>query len=116
MVRDPRTHNGKGIAYIKFSEKTGYLEGLKANMHMFRDRELRVNKAVVMGEDKKPVSRKEARPRWTDEQKAAAKSMRGNLTKEEQTTLEDMTKSMDQKADMFDMDLENIVESGMGDR
>jgi len=35
-----------------------------------------------MGENKKPVSRKEARPRWTEEEKTTAKKIRGNLSKE----------------------------------
>jgi len=67
-----------------------------------------------MGEDKKPVSRKEARPRWTEEQKADAKKMRGNLTKEEKQNLEALTEAVTQKDEMFDMDQENIVEEGIG--
>lgn len=115
VVRDPRTHNGKGICYIKFVEQTGYLQGLKANNHYFRDRQIRVSKAVVMGENGKAVSRKEARPRWTEEQKTDAKKMKGgNLSKDEKKDLEAITKSITTNAEMFDMDLENIVEMGIG--
>lgn len=114
VVRDPRTHNGKGICYIKFAEQTGYLQGLRANNHYFRDRQIRVSKAIVMGEDKKPASRKEARPRWTEEQKDIAKKMRGNLNKEEKQNLAAFTEAVTQKEEMFDMDQENIVEEGIG--
>jgi len=67
-----------------------------------------------MGEDKKPVSRKEARPRWTEEEKEAAKKMRGNLSKTEKQDFTEFTKAVTQKEDMFDMDQENIVEEGIG--
>merc|ERR1711957_499899 len=87
--------------------------GLKANNHFFRDRQIRVSKAVVMGENKKPVSRKEARPRWTEEEKNTAKKIRGN-PKEEKTDLENITKSIKENEEMFDMDLENVVEMGIG--
>jgi len=67
-----------------------------------------------MGEDKKPVSRKEARPRWTEEEKDAAKKMRGTLNKEEKENLAAFTKTVTEKEEMFDMDQENIVEEGIG--
>lgn len=67
-----------------------------------------------MGENKKPVSRKEARPRWTEEEKTTAKKIRGNLSKEEKTDLENITKSIKENEEMFDMDLENVVEMGIG--
>jgi len=67
-----------------------------------------------MGENKKPVSKKEARPRWTEEQKTIAKKMRGPLGKEEKQDLENITKSITNNEEMFDMDLENIVEAGIG--
>jgi len=67
-----------------------------------------------MGEDKKPVSRKEARPRWTEEQKEVAKKMRGTLSKEEKQNLAAFTEAVTQKDEMFDMDQENIVEEGIG--
>jgi len=67
-----------------------------------------------MGENKKPVSRKEARPRWTEEEKNTAKKIRGNLSKEEKTDLENITKSIKENEEMFDMDLENVVEMGIG--
>jgi len=67
-----------------------------------------------MGENKKPVSRKEARPRWTEEEKTAAKKLRGNLSKEEKQDLEAITKSITKNEEMFDMDQENVVETGIG--
>jgi len=45
LIRDSRTHTGKGIAYIKFKDMQGFLWGLKLNMSKFRDRELRIKKA-----------------------------------------------------------------------
>merc|ERR1711976_180969 len=63
---------------------------------------------------KKPVSRKEARPRWTEEQKEVAKKMRGTLSKEEKQNLAAFKEAVTQKEDMFDMDQENIVEEGIG--
>ena len=83
LVRDRHTHKGKGIAYVKFKEQIGYLNGLKKNKQMFRDRELRVNKALIMNEDKKPVSKREAKPRWDDERKLLAKEMKKPNTEEE---------------------------------
>jgi len=67
-----------------------------------------------MGENKKPVSRKEARPRWTEEQKTDAKKMRGPLSKDEKKDLVAITESINKNAEMFDMDLENVVEMGIG--
>merc|ERR1712232_1143693 len=51
---------------------------------------------------------------WTEEQKADAKKMRGNLTKEEKQNLEAFTEAVTKKEEMFDMDQENIVEEGIG--
>lgn len=114
MIIDPRTHNGKGIAYIKFREGTGYLNGLKQNMKQYRDRQIRVKKALLMGEDKKPLSKKEAKPRWDEERKRVQKQMRGDNSKEEKADFSAFADKVKKNEDEFDYDLDNIVETGIG--
>jgi len=55
LIRDRKTHQAKGVCYIKFADKYGYFEGLKKNLQKYKEREIRVTKAMVMGENKKPL-------------------------------------------------------------
>jgi len=46
IIRDPVTHVGKGIAYVTFKEKEGFSNAIKENGKEFKNRELRIKKAV----------------------------------------------------------------------
>jgi nucleolar protein 12 len=46
IIRDPSTHVGKGIAYVTFKEKESFQNALKENGTEFKNRELRIKKAV----------------------------------------------------------------------
>jgi polyadenylate-binding protein 2 len=54
IIRDKESHKGKGIAYICFANKTDYKAAVLMNGSMFRDRRLRVKKAV----EKKKLEKK----------------------------------------------------------
>jgi hypothetical protein len=122
MIRDPRTHQGKGICYIKYEDIQGYLNGLKKNLKWFGNRQIRVSKAMLMGDNKKPLNASEARkqmkPRWSDESKKIAKELRGHNSKEEREDFKAITELVSgAKSEMFDYEMENLVEnhtSGMG--
>jgi len=67
-----------------------------------------------MGEDKKPLPKKEAKPRWTDEQKKIQKQMRGDNSKEEKSDFQAFSDKIKNDGDLFDYDIQNIVETGIG--
>ncbi len=69
IVRDKETHKGKGIAYICFANKTDYKAAVLMNGSMFRDRRLRVKKAV----EKKRLEKKQLQRDRVAEQKKQEK-------------------------------------------
>ena len=61
LVRDPKTHLGKGIGYIMFSTKEEMQKALDTKKNLkFKHRELRVNRAVEPKRREKKAKRKEA--------------------------------------------------------
>ena len=61
LVRDPKTHLGKGIGYIMFSSKTEMQDAIvkKKNL-VFKGRELRINRATEPKRREKKKNRQEA--------------------------------------------------------
>ena len=61
LVRDPKTHLGKGIGYIMFSTQVEMQHALKQKRGMkFKGRELRINRATEPKGREKKKNRKEA--------------------------------------------------------
>ena len=61
LVRDSKTHLGKGIGYVMFSTKEEMQSALKAKKDLkFKGRELRINRAVEPKRREKKKQRKEA--------------------------------------------------------
>ena len=61
LVRDPKTHLGKGIGYIMFSTREQMQQALTQKRGMkFKGRELRINRAVEPKRREKKKNRKEA--------------------------------------------------------
>lgn len=97
----------------------GYLNGLKKNLAKFNGREIRVSKALLMGENKKPLIASEARklqkPRWDADRKKEASVLRGKNSKEEREDFAMLTEAIaGPRAEMFDFEGDNVVENGMG--
>jgi nucleolar protein 12 len=46
VIRDPYTHQGKGIGYVYFEDVTSFQKALKLNNSKIGDRQIRVKKAV----------------------------------------------------------------------
>lgn len=46
VIRDPKTHEGKGFGYVFFKEQTGFKSALEKNGSSLLGREIRVKKAV----------------------------------------------------------------------
>ncbi|KAL4430415.1 hypothetical protein ABPG74_013265 [Tetrahymena malaccensis] len=46
VIRDPKTHEGKGFGYVFFKEKGGFQNALEKNGSKLLEREIRVKKAV----------------------------------------------------------------------
>lgn len=60
VIRDPRTHEGKGFGYVFFKEIEGFKAGLKRSGSKLLDREVRVKKAVPAERlEKKQVKKQE---------------------------------------------------------
>lgn len=115
MIRDKHTHRGKGVAYIKFDSTESYLKGLKMNKAKFGDREMRVNKALLMGKDGKPVDKKEAKPRWDEERKAMAKEMKKKNSEAEILAKKELEERVAAEGGVERWDMEEeIVETEIG--
>lgn len=90
LVRDPKTHLGKGIGYIMFSTKEEMIDCMTAKKSMrFKGRELRINRAT------EPKRREKK-----DKRQAAAQESR----KELRQAKKDILAEDDQLKNMGDID------------
>jgi nucleolar protein 12 len=101
VIRDPHTHLGKGIGYITFAEEAGFKQSLLKNKSKFKDRELRIKKAV-------PVERLEKKKmkKTRGAERRMAERKNNKALKEEEVNESDM-KALLENEDLKERDIED---------
>ena len=107
VIRDPKTHIGKGIGYVTFKEEQAFKKALTKNGTTFKERELRIKKAVPA----ERLEKKKQKKLHNAERRIQAKKAKQN--KEDELKPSDMAQFAQnqeiKEPDIEDMDLKNEI-------